>query len=263
MQGIGRWLECSGLPNELAPLLGDSAPVVRIHGGKYFLTEVRAAALVALQNQYRRTRRKWDLDPVSVRRAMLQEDAQTLAQEQLEKLSATQQETLGADVDRWLAESVNPPDDNHRVACRYYGVLLKLGAIQYETQEVNPETWLTDLQEQIHASQTVTPRPTPHVRFDGPHGPVGWLYRQSGQWVLDFDEGPLAREIRKLIESWIHAVPGGVPRIVFDAQGRPKRHPTGGFLTDGVVPPDTDSPIDYLRSVETFISAHHSCCLVT
>jgi hypothetical protein len=268
MQGIARWAEHGGPIVDLLPLLRDPAPVLRWHGGHAVIVEVRAAALVALQDMCRLGRRTWDLGPVTVRRAMPAEEAARRAAELLARLATDRQGSVLAAVDQALARTVVPPTDADRRACHDYLVLLELGEVDYVVQEVNGRTWLTPLQEEIHASQMASPRPRPHVRFDGEVGPVGYLYRAesaSGRadWVLDFDESPVGREIAGLVRQWMGVEKGGVPRVLFDAEGRPLLDSHGrAFQLDGTVPADTDEPLDYLHSVAAFVARHHRCQVV-
>lgn len=262
MEGIGRWAAHGGAAAELSPLLRDDVPVVRVHGGRRLLTEVRMAALVALQDQYRQAGLRWDLGPVTVRPAMPADDAVRDAEARLAALPADRRAALDAEVARELApDSALSAAD--RAAVHAYRVLQRLGAVAYEQQEVDPQTWLTPIQVAVHASQTVSERPRPHVRFSGADGPVGWLYRRDGVWVLDFDESPAGRELRELVAQWQSAVRGGVPNVVHDAAGRPVVSADGSFVLDGVVAADTDRPVDYLRSVAAFVGRRRPCVLVT
>jgi hypothetical protein len=261
MMGIARWAEHHGPREDLVPLLADTAPVVHVHGGRRMISEVRAAALVTLQDRYRLVKDAWDLGPVTVRKAMPVEEAVRRAGESLTALPVERREAVLDAVDLTLARVVQPLEKD-REACRAYVVLQELGEVDYLVQSVNAVSLLTPLQEEIHASQMKSPRPTPHVRFDGDHGPVGYLYRDR-HWVLDFDESPLGRDIRDLVRLWMGVERGGVPRVLFDADGRPLTDEDGrAFRLDGVVPDDTDTPLDYLRSVAAFVGRHHRCQVI-
>lgn len=257
MEGIARWARFLGDTALLAPLLADDAPVIRHHAGRPMLVEVRATALVALQDRYRSTRRPWDLGPVLVRAAMSADEAER----RCASLPEPRRSAVLAEADELLDRQVRPPEAD-RAACRAYVALQRAGEVRHERQEVAADTWLTPLQAEVHRSQMQSERPTPHVRFDGPGGPVGYLYRRDRSWVLDLDESPLAREIGGLVREWQRAGRGGVPRVLFDGDV-PRRHPSGqGLLLDGTIPTDTEAPLDYLRSVAAFVGQRHPAFVV-
>lgn len=266
MHGIERWVKHNGDRRDLVPLLDDAAPVVRVHGGQRMISEVRAAALVALQDSYRRVGEPWDLGPVTVRGAMPAEVAVRHAARLVAELPPEKRRELYRTVEELLATTVDPKHAEDAEPCAAYLMLRELGAIPYEVQHVDDRTWLTPLQEEIHASQMRSPRPTPHLRFDGERGPVGYVYRQTDprpHWVLDFDEGPLGRDISDFIQRWMRLERGGILRVVFDDDGNPRTHPSGqGFLFDGVIPDDTDDPVEYLRSLAAVTARFYRCTLV-
>ncbi|MGF1599470.1 MAG: hypothetical protein ACFCVK_21590 [Acidimicrobiales bacterium] len=249
VEGIERWERYLGHTADLVPLLDDDAPVLRRHGDQWWLVEVRSVALVALQDRYRNARHPWPHGPVPVRAGMPVDEAERLHA----ALPPHRQADAVAAVEGALAARVQPADTD-RGPCRTYLALQQAGAVTYELQEVDNTTLLTPLQHQIHAAQLVSSRRRPHVRFDGRHGLVGYLYRHEGRWIVDTDEGPSGQELRHLIGEWQRSGRGGVPRVMVDDTGAPRRHPSGqGLLTDGVVPAHTDAPLDYLRSVAAFI----------
>ena len=208
VRGIGEWAEYFGDDTHLLPLLDDDAPVVRSHAGRPHLVEVRAVALVALQDRHRGAGHGWPYGPVVVRRAMPADVAAAQALAALDRLDPARREALVRQVEARLAEQVDPaPAD--REACRDYATLLALGLVSYERQEVDPERMLTPTQVAVHASQLRSPRPMPHVRFDGPDGPVGYLFREHGRWVSDLDESPLGRQVARFLG---HLVTTDLPR---------------------------------------------------
>lgn len=203
--GVDRWTEYFGDDAHLLPLLDDDAPVVRSHGGRRLLVEVRAVALVALQDRHRGARHGWPYGPVVVRRAMPVDDATAQARAALDALDPAERDGVTDRVAATLAERVGPPPDDVD-ACRAYCTLLALDLVPYEVQEVDPTTLLTPLQVAVHRSQLVSPRPVPHLRFDGPGGTVGYLYR-DGTWVHDLDESPLGRDVARFLERLAAAQP--------------------------------------------------------
>lgn len=257
--GIARWEEHHGDAAALVALLDDDAPLVRAHAGGRWVVEVRALALVALEDRLRRTRQPWPYGPVKVRAGMPEAEVER----RCAGLAADRRAKLDADAVAALAARVRPPDADAAL-CRGYLALKGAGEVGYAVQDVDPDTLLTPLQADVHRSQLASPRPVPHVRFDGPDGaPVGFLYRGQAGWVLDVDEGPLARTVRDLVGEWRRAGKGGVPRVLFDDAGAPRLHPSGqGLATDGIVPADTDQPLDYLQSVAAFIGQRHRATVV-
>ncbi|WP_088289241.1 hypothetical protein [Kineosporia sp. A_224] len=197
--GVDRWAEYLGDDAHLLPLLDDDAPVVRSHAARRMLVEVRAVALVALQDRHRGARHGWPYGPVVVRRAMPVDDATAQARAALDTLDPAERDGVTDRVAATLAERVGPPPGDAD-ACRAYCTLLALGLVPHEVQEVDPATLLTPLQVAVHRSQLVSPRPVPHLRFDGPDGPVGYLYREA-TWVHDLDESPLGRDVARFLEG--------------------------------------------------------------
>lgn len=203
--GVDRWTEYLGDDAHLLPLLDDEAPVVRSHGDRRLLVEVRAVALVALQDRHRGARHGWPYGPVVVRRAMPVDDATAQARAALDALAPAARSGVADRVTATLDERVVPSADDAD-ACRAYCTLLVLGLVPHEVQDVDPTTLLTPLQVAVHRSQLVSPRPLPHLRFDGPDGPAGYLYRER-TWVHDLDESPLGRDVARFLERLAAAEP--------------------------------------------------------
>lgn len=261
MWGIDRWCEYLGECEDLLPLLDDDAPVVRGHAGRGVLVEVRAAALVALQDRHRHAAGGWPHGAVTVRKAMPVDEAVAQARDLVARLEPGRRVEVERLVVQALGERVDPPAADNE-ACLAYCTLQVLGAVPYRHEDVDPVTMLTSLQVQVHASQMVSPRPTPHVRFDGPHGPVGYLYR-TDRWVLDFDESPTARDICQMVQQVQRLERGGVPRIAFGPDGNPLCNEDGSFQMAGAVPDDDNHTTEYLRCIAAFVARQHSCSLVT
>jgi hypothetical protein len=259
LRGLEVWNQLHGANAEIVPMLADDAPVLHSHAGRRVITEVRAAVLVALQDRYRMVGTRWDLGPVQVRKAMSAEEAEQRADKALGGLDEAERRAVLERAEQALQRHIQPREED-RSAVRAYRVLQELGQVDYLQQEVG-KNWLTPLQAEVHASQTRTDRPRPHVRFDGDSGPVGWVYRAERGWALDFDESPLGREIREYVDRWLHVARGGVPRVVYEG-GAPKTSPDGAFVLDGVVPNDTTDLLDWLRSVAAFGAREHRATLV-
>ena len=191
--GVERWAGYCGAPQDVVPLLSDDAPVVREHAGLPHLVEVRAVALVALQDVHRAAG-GWPYGPVTVGRAMPAHDALGRAHALADRPDAA---ALRAAAARWLDARVGPPPAD-REACLAYGVLRAAGLLEHEVQDVDPVTLLTPLQAAVHASQLVSQRPLPHVVLGDGDRVVGYLYRAGG-WVVDTDESPAGRAARTLV----------------------------------------------------------------
>lgn len=194
--GVERWAGHYGAPQDVVPLLSDDAPVVREHAGLPHLVEVRAVALVALQDVHRAAGGGWPYGPVTVRRAMPAHEALGRAHALADRPDAA---GLRAAAAQWLDARVGPPPAD-REACLAYGVLRAAGVLEHEVQDVDPVTLVTPLQAQVHASQLVSPRPLPHVVLGDGDRVVGYLYRAGG-WVVDTDESPGGRAARRLVEE--------------------------------------------------------------
>jgi hypothetical protein len=168
------------------------------------------------------------------------DDAAAQARAALDGLDPAVREAVVRQVESRLAEQVDPPPTD-RDACRDYATLLALGLVPYERQEVDRERMLTMVQMAVHASQLRSPRPLPHVRFEGADGPVGYLYRDESRWVSDLDESPLGRQVSRFLGRMVTA---DLPR-----------------WTGAVAGPAQE--LDHLRAVATEVSPFHPCTVVT
>ncbi|RME24117.1 MAG: hypothetical protein D6798_11990 [Deltaproteobacteria bacterium] len=261
LEGLKR-LEQQGGPVEAAlPLLDDDAPYLFAHAGRGYIAEVRADALVTVQTLYRLAGRRPDFGPVTVRKAMPQDDAFSQAASIVQALPPEQREALRARVDAHLAARVRP-EPFETPACRAYCTLQLLGRIRYERQEVDPVTLLTPLQAEVAASQVRSDRPRPHLRFGTADRPLGWFYRQDGRWVEDLAETPEAPRIRRFLRSFTTSDHGELPRVVGAAEGAPRHNPDGSLVLDGTVPRDVADPAEYLASLAAFLDGLVPCELV-
>jgi hypothetical protein len=202
-RGLSEWAEYGGVMDDLAPLLDDGAPLVRERAGRSYVVEVRAPALVTLQDRCRAQGTPWPFGPVPVRRAMPVEEAEAQAAALLAGMPPKARAGAEAEAERVLRESVNPLPEHHS-ACRAYVVLQNAGRISHELQDVAPGSLLTPLQQEVLDGQLRSPRPRPHVRFDDPAGrPVGYLYSALGRFVLDLDESGHAARIREHLATGV------------------------------------------------------------
>ncbi|MBL8930810.1 MAG: hypothetical protein JNL54_11855 [Kineosporiaceae bacterium] len=202
-QGLAAWAEYGGATEDVLPLLEDAAPLVRERAGRSYVVEVRALALVALQERCRGQGSGWLFGPVRVRRAMPGPDAEAQAAALLADLAPPARAEAEAEADRVLRERVGPLPE-HRPACRAYVLLQGSGRITHEVQEVIDGSLLTPLQQEILDGQLRSPRPVPHVRFADPTGrPVGYLYAALRRLTLDLDESEHAAQVRAYLASGV------------------------------------------------------------
>lgn len=190
----------SGDRDALAGMLNDDAPFLFGHGGKRHVSEVRMRALVALQDLYRRKGLTWDLGAVQVRKAMSAADAEREALAALARLPEKGRNVCIAEAEGFLNSRVEP-FDRDRAPLRAYRILQQLSLVTYELQEPLPTSLLTPLQIAVQQSQLQSERPTPHLKFSGTVGAVGFVYVDAGQWVLDFAEGPEGERIQAEIRA--------------------------------------------------------------
>ncbi len=261
LEGIRRIAEAGGPVAPLLPLLEDDAPYVFNHAGRPHIAEVRADALVAVQDLYRRAGRTPDFGPVTVRKAMPADDARSMAHSLLSALPEDVRRDLLARVDEDLGKCVQP-QPFEVAACRAYCVLQALGRVPYLQQEPDEKTLLTPLQQEINQSQVQSDRPVPHLRFDGDQGRLGFLYRQDGRWVHDFSDAPESKRVQRMLGSFMRAERGQLPRVVGAAEGKPQKNPDGSLVLDGTVPRDVDDPVEYLASLAAFCEGLFTCELV-
>ncbi len=261
VEGLARLEHAGGPVDSALTLLADDAPYLYAHAGRSFIAEVRADALLTVQALYRAAGRRPDFGPVTLRKAMPAQDAAAQAASILEALPPEQRSALLERVDAHLDAQVRP-DDFERSACRSYCTLQLLGRVRYQQQAVDPVTLLTPLQAGVAATQVRTERPRPHLRFNGPDGPVGWLFRRDGRWVDDLAESPAAPRIRRMVRSFATADHGELPRVVGAAEGHPRRNADGSLVLDGTVPRDVADPFEYLASLAAFLDGLLPCELV-
>jgi hypothetical protein len=253
-----RWL--AGIPY-VVPLLDANDPYVFDLRGEAQIAEVRANALETLEELLAESGATPDFGAVRVRIPMPVKEAMARADAALAALALEERARVQERVDAWLA--AHPPFDEERAALGAYRALQELGLVEYRTEHVDPVTLTTPLQEEIYASQTRSPRPTPHLRVAHaarPDKTLGWLFRDpvSGEWRLDFSRAREAQAAAEMIGGVMTDYdPGGVPRVLRDAAGAVVYDPDGSILTDGIIPLDTDDPVELLRSVEAFVVPEH------
>lgn len=261
LEGIDAVVAQGGPIELLIPLLQDDAPYLYERAGRRWIAEVSAYALDAWAELAARVGPLPALGPVRVRKAMDAGRALDAARERLAGLTADRRRELEEQARRRLEERVQPWPEEEAV-CRAYITLQLLGEVSYEWQRPDPVTGLTPLQPEIHRSQMVSPRPRPHLRFDGPDGPVGYVYRAGGRWLEDFGESPLVPRIRSLLRSFRNSEGGELPRVAGALEGRPRHAPGGGFVLEGVVPRDVADPLEYLASLHALMVEIVPCTLV-
>ncbi len=264
VEGIDRWRQHFGAPAELLPLLDDDAPLVRPNdAGRLVVTEIRMVALAAIEGRYRSTSKEWDLGPVLVRAPMPAEHVLHKATDLLVDIGAEQRELLLGGVDKILDGRVHPPAE-HDAICRGYVLLQTLGEVPYLRQVPENGTLLTPVQMEWEDWVMAGPRPRPHLRFDGEDGSVGFLYadHSPGNWVIDLDDGEYGRAVRSYLGLVLRSERGGVPRVRFHDDGRPRVRSDGRLVVAGVLPHDTPDQVEYLRSVAAFVGRRHPVQLV-
>lgn len=241
----------------LRALLTDDAPFAFRHGAGTHVSEVRMRALEALEQLYRAGGRPAaELGRVTVRKAMPAEEAVRLAQEALEPLDEARRQEVAARADAFLEARVQPTDDE-REALLAYRVLQELGRVPYREEAVDPATYLTPTQRDVAFTQLARERPRPHLVVISATGDLlGYVWREpAGRWVHDFAQVPAAADAVRLTHTVLGGLdPNGVPRVVHDAAGRPRRDEDGSFVLDGTVPLDAPDPRDVLRSLAAFLT---------
>jgi hypothetical protein len=233
--------------------LEDDAPYAFDHGDQRMISEVRMRALVVLVALCRLNGRPFDFGPVSVRRAMSADEARERAAEAMEEAEEPGRARIAAED---FLEARVQPAARDREALLAYRILQVLGAVDYQVEEVDPETGLTPTQAEIRASQMAGERPRPHLRVaDAAGNTLGFVYREVGakRFTLDFAEDTAAEAARRFTTSIFGIERGGVPRVVFDEEGVPRTDDDGAFVLDGVVPLTCVDPKAVLRSVAAFL----------
>lgn len=249
----------------LRGLLADDAPFAFRHGGALHVSEVRMRALEALGQLYRAARLPADeLGRVLVRKAMAGEEAVRRAQEALEGLDDGRRAEVAGRASAYLDQRVRPGDDDEREALFAYRVLQELGQVAYREEALDPTTYLTPTQREVAFSQLARERPRPHLCVLAGGELLGYVWREpAGRWVLDFAGVPAAADAVRLTRSVLGGLdPGGVPRVVRDAAGRPRRDEDGALVLDGVVPLDAPDPAEVLRSVAAFLEDPFAVALI-
>lgn len=238
--------------------LEDDAPFAFDHGDQRMISEVRMRALVVMEALCQLNGRPPDFGPVHVRRAMAADEARARVAEAMEQADEPGRARIEAED---FLEARVQPSPRDREALLAYRILQVLGAIDYSVEEVDPETGLTPTQAEIRASQTAGERPRPHLRVaDHAGNTLGFVYREVGakRFTLDFAEDTAAEAARRFVTSVFGIERGGVPRVVFDADGAPRTDDDGAFVLDGVVPLTCVDPKAVLRSVAAFVERRYA-----
>ena len=125
---------------------------------------------------------------------------------------------------------------------------------------MDPTTYLTPLQEEIHATQVEPARPRPHLKVSDPRGqPLGYVYRRPGEsrWALDFGEAPGAQDAFRFTRMIFGIERGGVPRVTRAPDGTPHTDADGAFVLDGVIPTATEDAAALLDSLAAFVGRRY------
>jgi hypothetical protein len=199
---------------DLKRMLEDDAPYADTGGTRPMIYEVRVTALCRLQQLYRHSKDKPDFGLVKVRKRMPAHVAEAQAAAALTRLDDRQRNELFERVELFLETRVQP-QKSEREMLRCYRILQELGLIEYRTEEVDPITYLTPMQEEERIRQTEQPRPLPHLRIASARTPMrtlGFLYRDplKSEWSVDFSDCDEAREAQSCLQSSLK-----------DLQGRP------------------------------------------
>jgi len=246
--------------DELRDLLEDDAPFVFTHGGRRMISEVRFAALSALQALYRGLAREPDFGPVLVRKATSVEEALAQAATADAQLEQAERARLNKSVDDFVQTRVRP-DARDAEAVRAYRLLQELGRLEYRREEVDPISYMTPLQAEVSASQLTSSRPKPHLRFvsiaDG--RTLGYLYKSDGRWVQDFAEDAEAGEVRSFLDKVFTIERGAIPRVRFSDSGQPLLDDVGAFVFDGSTSLADGEAVELLRSVQALMGDKRPC----
>ena len=264
LEGLALAEQTGAALDAVRPLLQDDSPYVFLHGDAPMVAEVRSRALVVLEVLTRLAGQPPDFGVVQVRRAMPAEQALQGAADACRGLAPREAAALRARVDRFLDERVQPDPPDRPALCAYRTLQL-LGRVRYHEEVVDPRTYLTPLQQEIHASQIASPRPRPHLVVRDRSGlPLGTIYRAPGasRWSLDFGELAAAEDARRFAQTIFGIEPGGVPRVRHDRDGAPLTAPDGSLLLDGTIPSGTEDPTALLRSLGAFLARRYSVELV-
>ena len=257
------WDQDVTLLDDVRRLLDDDAPVLYGHAGRLVVSEVRNQALEAAEYLCACLGGGIDLGPVQVRPAVPVDDVVAEATEALASLPVTTQADVRARVDAILRERVQPPPD-HVAGAQAYVTLQQLGRITYQEQHVDPQTYLTPLQESIIRTQFVSPRPVPHLRFRYARKPslvIGYVGCENGQWYEDLTSCHVALDLRRHTTQFSEQ--NAVPRVCFDERGQPRRNAHGGLVIEGTLPLDGSDPIEVLRSMQALTAPTAPSDLVT
>jgi hypothetical protein len=237
--------------SQLRDLLVDSSPVVTYRGKRAGIGEVRFTALTALQRILLHHDKPMDLVVVVVRKVMFADDVEDDVVR-----------GIAPRVDEILRDRVQP-DDEDLALVRPYLVLQCLDRIDYRREPVDPITYATPLQEEVRASQLVSPRPRPHLRVaDAANAErvFGYVYRNDrGFYTLDFAEGPGSDRavwiLSAILQSRLNAV------VLVD--GETARNPDGTAQLGDLLNLRTADPVLALQSLRVYVERRYHTTIVT
>lgn len=202
LQVVAAGEQFAAIPH-IKKMLHDDAPLVH-RGAREYVFEIGMHALAVLQGLYRVGAKPLDFGPVRVLRGMPVAEVEQRATAALAGLSEEAKRALFERVDGEIEERVCPPKRD-RAIVRSYMVLQHLGLTPSEEQAVDPQTYVTQLQEEIYASQATHAPTAPHLRIGTaePRRTLGWVsIAATGALRVDVSEHPLAQEARAEIE-WL------------------------------------------------------------
>jgi len=233
-------------------MLDDGAPYLDGQS----ICELRLRALEVLEVLSRRGKTPLDIGDVRVCRPMPRADVERLATDQLARLSKLERQNVLAQADAYLGASV-VPSPQEKETLRNYVVLQQLDCVPYVSQRVDSSTLLMPLQREMLLERTHLPRPTPRLRVsavEDPEVPVAYLYKISGDryWSLERLRHPAAGEVSESVARVQSIEKTGVPRVVLDERGQPRRNLDGTLVLDGIVE-DSEMSTAYLHTVAAFL----------
>ncbi len=209
LQEIGAQLHFAAVPR-LQSMLADDAPVVA-RARRPIVFEVGMFALTVLQRLYRAAGRQADFGPVRVAKAANLVDVEGLAEFALGELTPERRTDVVARAEQDVADLIRPPAEDVKPVLAYR-ILQLLGRIDSRVEDLDPDTCLTPLQEEIFASQVASERPRPCIRIRtlGADRTVGWVFRDPrGEWVVDVSDHPLGQDAHDDIRWFMDHAPAG------------------------------------------------------
>ncbi len=242
---------------KLRALLDDASPFVIAHGTRKVISEVRFAALEALQLVCHRHNKDLALGPVTVRRAMPVDEAL----QRVVAVADVDRERVHELVETSVRERVSPPDDD-ALAVRAYLTLQALGLIEYTRELVDPRTFMTPTQDDVRRTQTARERPRPHLRVADKADATrtfGFVYRDANhRWAIDFADGVGAADAVETLKAVMRPT---LQRARVDESGHTIRNPDGTAQFEGTLVLATGDTVPILQTLRVYLERRFSCAL--